>query len=105
MTLTRQIILAGTAGAITTLAISAIRQRKVPDIKVMALALGGFLFAANFPISIFLCTYAFTPDEAITKTRLAGYEWYLFFAGMAAFLLGLDSLFDVFRKASTKPTN
>lgn len=50
-------------------------------------------------MSIFVCIYAFTPDEAISKTRLSGYEWYLFFAGMASFLFGLDSLFNIFKQA------
>ena len=99
MNLTRQIILAGSAGTLITLIIILYRRHTI-DGKGIALALGGFLFAANFPPSIFLCSYAFTPDDAISKTRLAGYEWYLFFAGMASFLFGLDSLFSIFRQAN-----
>jgi|SRR6266496_4436775 len=95
MNLTRQIILAGAAGTLIPLAVTLFRHHKFD----IALALGGFFYAANLPPSLFLCVYAFTPDEAISKTRLAGYEWYLFFAGLAAFLFALDSLVNVFKQA------
>lgn len=98
MNLTRLIILAGFGSTLICLIISIARQRRI-ETKDIALALGGFLFGANLPPSIFLCIYALTPDEAISKTRLAGYEWYLFFAGMAAFLFGLDGLATVIKQA------
>jgi TRAP-type C4-dicarboxylate transport system permease large subunit len=98
MNLTRQIILSGLAGTLIPLSITLFRHRKFES-KDIAVCLGGFLAGANFPPSIFLCIYAFTPDESVTKTRLGGYEWYLFFAGIAAFLFGLDSIITIIKQA------
>ena len=101
MNLPRLIILAGLGSTLITLAIIVIRHRRF-ETKDIALGLGAFFFGANLPPSVFLCIYAFTPDDAIAKTRLAGNEWYLFFAGMAAFLFGIDGLVNVFRQAYRK---
>ncbi len=101
MNLTRLIILAGLGSTLITLATILLRHPRF-DTGDIALALGAFFFGANLPPSIFLCIYAFTPDEAITKTRLAGYEWYLFFAGLAAFLFAAVELWNVIRRAYKK---
>jgi TRAP-type C4-dicarboxylate transport system permease large subunit len=98
LNLTRQIILAGTVGTAVPFFITIFRHRKFES-KDIALCLGGFLFGANIPPSIFLCIYAFTPDEAIKNTRLAGYEWYLFFAGVAMPLFGIEQLITIIKKA------
>ena len=101
MNLTRLIILAGLGSTVITLAIILLRHRRF-ETRDIALGLGAFFLGANLPPSVFLCMYAFMPDEAIAKTRLAGNEWYLFFAGMAAFLFGVDGLVKVFRQAHKK---
>lgn len=98
MNLTRWIILAGVAGTILVLAVSLSTHRRFEH-KDVALGLGGFIAGANFPPSIFLCFYAVWPDEAISKTRMAGYEWYLFLAGLAAFLFGIDALVTIVKQA------
>jgi|SRR4030095_4240314 hypothetical protein len=98
LNLTRQIILAGSLGLAVPFLITVFRHRNFEP-KHIALCLGGFLFGANIPPSIFLCLYAFTPDEAIKNTRLSGYEWYLFFAGIAMLLFGLEQLITIIKQA------
>lgn len=98
MNLTRLIILAGLSSTVITVVITLYRRRTF-ETKDIAPALGAFFFGANLPPSVFFCIYAFTPDDAIAKTRLAGSEWYLFFAGMAALLFAIDGLINVFRQA------
>ena len=98
MNLTRWIILAGLVGTALALTVSIAIHRKF-DHKDVALGLGGFIAGANFPPSIFLCLYAVWPDDALSKTRIAGYEWYLFLAGLAAFLFGIDGLIAIVKQA------
>lgn len=101
MNLTRLIILAGLVSTLITLAIILIKHGKF-ETRDVALGLGAFFLGANVPPSIFLCIYAFTPDEAIAKTRLAGYEWYLFFAGLAAFLFSAVEFVNICKQASER---
>ena len=98
MNLTQQIILAGLAGAILALVLTVIRHKRFESSDI-AVCLGAFIAGANFPPSVFLCVYAIYPDAEIAKTRLGGYEWYLFFAGLAAFLFALDALITSIKKA------
>ena len=98
MNLTQQIILAGLIAAVLAFVPTVGRHRRFEATDIVV-CLSAFIAGANFPPSIFLCAYAVYPDAEIAKTRLGGYEWYLFFAGLAAFLFALDALIKSIRKA------
>jgi hypothetical protein len=98
MNLTRWIIPAGFAGTVLAVVVSLLNHKRFEQ-KDVALGLGGFMAAANFPPSIYLCLYAVWPDEALARTRIAGYEWYLFLAGLAAFLFGVQGFVAIVKQA------
>lgn len=98
MNLTQKIILSGGLSTLVVFLVTIIRHRRFES-KDIAVCLGAFFAGANFPPSVFLCLYGMYPDPATSQTRLYGFEWYLSFAGIAAFLFGLDALVASVKKA------
>lgn len=58
-----------------------------------------FLSGTNLPAAIFLCLYAFFPDEPGVSTKLRGLERFVSFAGLSLLLVSLVSVWGLLRQA------
>jgi hypothetical protein len=70
-------------GAVITLAIIVITiaPQKRFDARDFYSFVLTFLASTNIPPSLFLCMYAFLPDDPSIDTKLKGYERFIFYPG------------------------
>jgi hypothetical protein len=92
--------LTGYVSAFLLLGITIVRQRRFDRVDIGPLAITYFS-GSNLPAAVFLCYYVFDPDPAavLAQTRLAGYEKYLSFAGMALLIVSLVGIWTLLRAA------
>lgn len=88
------------------LAIIILRQRRC-DRADMGILAGSFIAGGNIPVAFFFCYYAFDPDpwEVISKTKLAGCERYLSFAGMMMLYLSFTTIWGNILSAYKLPAD
>jgi O-antigen/teichoic acid export membrane protein len=83
-----------------------LRQKRC-DRADMGVLAGTFIAGGNIPVAFFFCYYAFNPDpwEVISKTKLAGCEKFLSFAGAMMMFLSLSTIWTNIKSVYKIPSD